>query len=333
MTDIVKPHSFEVALNNLKELAEQTPSDIGLDKVDSEGGLFGWFHHNVTGDELNKITTQIQGYLIGFNDLHIKEIKEVEQIYKAIDSLDKEYIPAILSAVKAAEAASDQAKRAQKDINKLIEAHKKSIKVLEQHKERLDRLQHLENIDEIWTTSKELEKEFKNFRSNFSETEKRVEDLKKSIASVQKYAETLMDQEHLDDIDEMWERVGKDEELLSELHSLIGSLTEKLDSCLNSIANVAEKQDKIAGQKHIYDIDTLYDDVDKTKESINTLKEEKEKAFEQIQSLEETIAKERDENNNAMETMKKNLFIAYSVAGSGIAIGVLGIILNLVGVL
>ena len=333
MTDIVKPHSFEVALNNLKELAEQTPSDIGLDKVDSEGGLFGWFDHKVTGDELNKITTQIQGYLIGFNDLHIKEIKEVEQIYKAIDSLDKEYIPAILSAVKAAETASDQAKRAQKDINKLIEAHKKSIKVLEQHKERLDRLQHLENIDEIWTTSKELEKEFKNFRSNFSETEKRVEDLKKSIASVQKYAETLMDQEHLDDIDAMWERVGKDEELLSELHSLIGSLTEKLDSCLNSIANVAEKQDKIAGQKHIYDIDTLYDDVDKTKESINTLKEEKEKAFEQIQSLEETIAKERDENNNAMETMKKNLFIAYSVAGSGIAIGVLGIILNLVGVL
>ncbi len=333
MTDIVKPHSFEVALNNLKELAEQTPSDIGLDKVDSEGGLFGWFDHKVTGDELNKITTRIQGYLIGFNDLHIKEIKEVEQIYKAIDSLDKEYIPAILSAVKAAETASDQAKRAQKDINKLIEAHKKSIKVLEQHKERLDRLQHLENIDEIWTTSKELEKEFKNFRSNFSETEKRVEDLKKSIASVQKYAETLMDQEHLDDIDAMWERVGKDEELLSELHSLIGSLTEKLDSCLNSIANVAEKQDKIAGQKHIYDIDTLYDDVDKTKESINTLKEEKEKAFEQIQSLEETIAKERDENNNAMETMKKNLFIAYSVAGSGIAIGVLGIILNLVGVL
>ena len=333
MTDIVKPHSFEVALNNLKELAEQTPSDIGLDKVDSEAGLFGWFDHKVTGDELNKITTQVQGYLVGFNNLHLKEIKEVQQIYNVLESLDKEYIPAILAAVKAAETASDQAKRAQKDISKLIEAHKKSIKVLEQHKERLDRLQHLENIDEIWASSKELEKELKSFKSNFSETEKKVEDLKKSIASVQKYAETLMDQEHLDDIDEMWERVGQDEESLSELRLLIENVTERLDSCANSIGSIAEEQERIVGQKHILEIDTLYADVDEAKESINTLKEENEKAFEQIQSLEETIAKERDENNNTVETMRKNLFIAYIVAGSGTVIGVLGIILNLVGVL
>ncbi len=134
---IIKPTSFEDAKNHIQTFASKTSPSLGLDKVETSCGLFGVFDHKVTGDELNQVTTQIQDYLIKFNGLHADFIDEFGQVYKALESLDKEYIPAILGAIKGAEMASNQAKTAQEDIKKSIEAQKKIIKVLEVHKKNL----------------------------------------------------------------------------------------------------------------------------------------------------------------------------------------------------
>lgn len=140
--EIIKPHSFEDAKNHIQTFSNRTSLDLELSRVSSSGGLFGWFDHKVTGDELNNVTSQIQDYLIKFNGLHADFINEFGQVYKALESLDNEYIPAILSAVKGAERASEQAKAAHNDIKKSIEAEKKIVKVLEEHKEKLDKLKY-----------------------------------------------------------------------------------------------------------------------------------------------------------------------------------------------
>jgi len=143
--------SFENAKNNIQAFANRNTADFGLATVPSSGGLFKLGDHKVTGDELNNITSQVQGHLVKINGVTTDLIKEFGQVYTALESLDKEYIPAILSAVKGAETASNQAKNAaehakvaQEDIRKTVKEQKKIIKVLEDHKAKLDKLKHLD---------------------------------------------------------------------------------------------------------------------------------------------------------------------------------------------
>jgi hypothetical protein len=127
---VIKTHDFERSKNQLKEFLEQTPQDLELRKVDISGGFLGLGDHKVRGYELNSLTAQIQEYLIDFNTLHTKFIKEFGQVYNALEALDKDYIQAILIAIKAAEKANNDIKAAQSDITKTIEIQKKTISAL-----------------------------------------------------------------------------------------------------------------------------------------------------------------------------------------------------------
>lgn len=165
----IKPQSYENAKLSLKAFSEKTGGALKLNKVDSFGGLFGWFDHKVTGDELNKLTGQIQKYLVKFNNLNKDFISQFDEVYNALESLDSEYIPAILSAVKGAETASDQALRAQNDIQKTIEIQKKIVDKLSEHKEKLDQLSHLYNIDELWEQVGENDSRINNLTEKTTE--------------------------------------------------------------------------------------------------------------------------------------------------------------------
>lgn len=163
---VIQTHDFDEAKNQLKEFSEKIPSSIDLETVAANGGLFGWFDHNVTGDELNRLTTQIQSHLININNLNLETIKEFGQVYNALELLDKDYIQAIILSIKAAEKASEQAKRsaseAQKntiDISKSIEVQKKTISALNSFKMQIDKYEHLKDIDEIWSDCQTFKKD------------------------------------------------------------------------------------------------------------------------------------------------------------------------------
>jgi hypothetical protein len=53
--------------DELKEFSTQLPQETNLPTVPTEGGFFGLFEHNVTGEELNKLTESIQGRMIEQN--------------------------------------------------------------------------------------------------------------------------------------------------------------------------------------------------------------------------------------------------------------------------
>lgn len=269
--EIIKPHSFEDAKNHIQTFSNRTSLDLELSRVSSSGGLFGWFDHKVTGDELNNVTSQIQDYLIKFNGLHADFINEFGQVYKALESLDNEYIPAILSAVKGAERASEQAKAAHNDIKKSIEAEKKIVKVLEEHKEKLDKLKHLTNIDEIWNTSKTLEKDMVSFKNKSEELKQQFGKLDVSLKSLQKFANDILDYEHLEDVDEMWEKINSFEENLSEITMKIKDLSASIDSNIRSIENIESKLEALDKYEHLSEIDTIWADVQLHKEEISEL--------------------------------------------------------------
>ena len=82
MSDInIKTHDFEASKNQIKVFSEQTPLDLKLDKVDTDGWFFGLGDHNVTGHELNNVTTQIQRYLIDFNSLNKFDILNKNAVF------------------------------------------------------------------------------------------------------------------------------------------------------------------------------------------------------------------------------------------------------------
>lgn len=197
----IQAHDFNNAKKQLKEFSEKIPSSVDLQTVATNGGLFNWFDHNVTGDELNNLTTQIQNYLIAFNNLHIESIKEFGQVYKALDALDKDYIQAIILSIKAAEKASNIAKEsaieAEKNslaIAKTIEVQTQTINILKQFKEQIDKYEQLKNIDEIWSDCQSLKKDMRSINI-------RIENLKKEIDSETKeqinYIRNLLEEDKM----------------------------------------------------------------------------------------------------------------------------------------
>lgn len=288
--EIIKPHSFENAKKHIKAFSNRTSPDLGLDKVSTSGGLFGWFDHNVTGEELNKVTGQIQDYLIKFNGLHSDFINEFGQVYKALESLDKEYIPAILSAVKGAERASEQAKKAQEDIKKIIDGQKKTIKILEDHKAKLDKLKHLTNIDEIWNTSRTLKKDMDSFKGKSDELKKQLGNLEGSIKALQKFADEILDYEHLENVDEMWEKIVSFEDELSEKSAKIEDLISTTESNAHTLEEISNSISFFNEIEHLRDIDAVWSDVEKHKKDLLELQRASKDASGGIKDLKTSVS-------------------------------------------
>lgn len=229
--EVVRPHSFEDAINHIKSFSESTSPVSELNKVDTTDRVFGWFEHRVSGEELNEVIGQIQNYLIELNQLNSDLIKELEQVYKALESLDKEYIPGILCAVKAAEIASDQAKAAQEDINNTIEIQKRTIEaikrsedqsfkainnvskgiaVLQDFKNELDQQSHIKEIDQIWNNVEKGKSDLNNLSQHVKEIENRIKIYNEKL-------DILYHSEHILDIDPLWKISKCNEKKIEEL--------------------------------------------------------------------------------------------------------------------
>lgn len=256
--------SYEVAKSNLKAFSSKNPDDFKIEDVETDGGLFGLGNHRVTGAELNERTSKIQKHLIKLNQFSKDVIGEIGSVYTALESLDKEYIPAIMTSVKGAEIASEQAKTAseharvaQEDIKKTIQEQKKIVHVLEKHKQKLDKLKHLENIDEIWKTSIELEKEMNEFNVKFVDAKDQLSKLKISLKALQSFANEILNYDHLEDIDDMWENII--------------SIEEKLNSALTQMTDLESSINNLLEIPHLNDLDYIWSQVEEKKTLISTM--------------------------------------------------------------
>lgn len=189
---VIQTHDFEESKNQLKKFSEETTTDLDLKRVDSGKGLgefvgdilwgrgFGT-DHIVKGAELNSLTEDIQQYLIDINNMQRKFIGEIGHVYSALESLDRDYIQAILIAVKSAQKANGEAKTAQADIEKTIDEQKKIIKVLQQFKEKLDQFEHIGDIDQLWNDVQTANKAISTLDNNVAQLASQLESREKGI--------------------------------------------------------------------------------------------------------------------------------------------------------
>ncbi|MEK3865855.1 hypothetical protein MHH60_20515 [Paenibacillus sp. FSL H7-0716] len=288
----IQTHDFNHAKKQLKEFSEKIPSSVDLQSVASKGGLFNWFDHNVTGNEFNQLTTQIQKHLITINNLHIKSIKEFGQVYNALEALDKDYIQAIILSIKAAEKASSQAKEsaleAQKnslDIAKTIQVQTQMITVLSQFKEQIDEYEQLKNIDEIWNDSQTFKEDIKSINVGIGNIVESIEEQTQVINALKQFKEQIDKYEQLKNIDEIWN----------------DSQTFKED--IKSINIRIEKQ------KEVIDSETK----------------------DQMNYILNLIDEDKKNNEDRSKILSKKLKIAYLLAGGSLGITLIHFVLNLLG--
>lgn len=147
---VIKTHDFELAKKGLKEFSQKKSDELNIDTVRTDGWFFGLGDHKVTGAELNERLSTIQQNLIDLNTTNNKTIKEFGQVYSALEALDRDYIQAILTSIKATEKTSERIQATQDQIKKIVNDQKKTLEVLKKFKQKLDGYAHLEDIDKIW---------------------------------------------------------------------------------------------------------------------------------------------------------------------------------------
>jgi ribosomal protein S21 len=180
---------FEEHKDALREFSKQLPAETSLPTVPTEGGLFGWFDHIVTGSELNKLATRIQDFMIEQNKEIVKIFQEFHTIYDTFSFLDTIYVQEIIRTLNSAVIVNDKAneslirleehqiriehqqleiKATQDKTKQLLDGQRQIIRTLKSFKEQLERQEHLTEIDTMFYTQTEF---IKNFEINSHKTD------------------------------------------------------------------------------------------------------------------------------------------------------------------
>lgn len=269
--------------NELKEFSTQIPEQTNLPTVPTEGGLFGLFNHNVTGEELNNLTENIQGRMIEQNKAVVKIIQEFNKIYDTFSYLDKIYVQEILITLNAAVKANEKAnaslekltvqqnkiKYNQQDIKQVINQQKQIIQVLKNFKERLEKLKHLTDVDKIYnsclniqTKIDTLEKatdeqkvkseQFSNEQTKFANSLKCINNFNIVLSqNIQELDETLCEQKKLtSELEKAVEQGKKDNigtaQIIEGINNRQANLEKSLDDQRGGIERFSETQKEFA---------------------------------------------------------------------------------------
>lgn len=298
---VIKKHDFDKAKNNIKQFSLTKQDQLALKKVDENGGLFNLFDHKVTGAELNSLTSQVQDYLIKFNNFNSKFIKEFGEVYNALEALDNEYIQGILVSVKAAEQASMEAKEAQKDIKKTIEVQKKTLKVLENFKNKLDKFKYLESIDEVWEDTHRFSTELRSLIKKVQKLEDETVQHNETLEGLMKFKTELSNQKHLKSIDVLWDNAQETKRGIKSIEQTLDSCTNSIESQNKIISSIKNFTDNLSKLEYVLQIDEIW-------KNTQTLKSDVEQIGEQIIHINKkalTHGQHIDVLLNFVESLKK----------------------------
>jgi len=220
--DIIKSKRFENAKNEIRELSQDVPN-ISLQKFQTEGSIFSWNDHNITGGEINEsLISPLQDTLIKQNEIFSKLFKISKEVYNAIDYLDHDYIQGLKTAVKSAEIASNQAKDASQ------QAFKASTKATTTQ-------------DDIKKTIKALELTVARLKGFVKEVNQTTAHINSNIENLKQHQALLESYKHLNDIDSIWTDVEKYKEHLFGWHEKLELFIKQGNTRLERIESLIQR--------------------------------------------------------------------------------------------
>lgn len=130
--------NFESSIENIDALSKKNKNLPALQKFKEKDGPMDIFRHTVKGEEMNEFASQVQDNLMLLNEKTNQFYMQFVEVYKAFDTLNKDYIAAILHTFNQAIEATKKAEDAQKDINKTIDILQKTIIKIKEFNEKVD---------------------------------------------------------------------------------------------------------------------------------------------------------------------------------------------------
>lgn len=308
---IIKRHDFEKAKKRLKEFSQKKSEDLNIDIVDTDGWFFGLCDHKVTGDELNSRLRTIQKHLIDLNSTNNDTIKEFGQVYNTFDVLDKGYIQAILTSIKATEKTSESIQATQEQIKKIVNDQKKTLEVLKKFKQKLDGYAHLGDIDKIWNDCQKWYNEITSLSNSIDST------MVISKANAQK----------AEDLEIVLNTSGK------KINDLEKQLKQQIVK-LESIISFTSELEKIV---HLKDIDEMWNSIELHSSQLSELKKQSDETKSIVQTNKENtdaaIASVIEKNNTDIQMLTKKIKYAYILAGGSLGIAIIELIIILLKVI
>ena len=285
----IEKHNFELAKQKIKSFAEKLPANPRLNRVSEDAGPFGWFDHDVSGKELNELTSQIQDCLVSNNKNIRKTIQEFKVIYETLEYLDKDYLAGIVASVKTAEAASEVAKKntekldvAHQDIKKNLDGLKKLVGKLKDFKQKSEKdfntflnladaikknvSAQNNDIDNICIRVKDLNDSLNKIDKSLSEVRLEIKNslnvIEKRFIQCNGFVEKLRKQKHLHEIDLLWQ---SNQDLLSKVIDFNKDFllfqkqnTESLSDINQEMNALSEFKGTLKTQVHLADVDELW---------------------------------------------------------------------------
>lgn len=315
---------FNRCKEDLKLFSEQTEADLILSRVNTDWFL-GFGSHTVTGKELNTLTSQIQEYLIRFNNINNRIIREFSAVYKTFNALDNEYIKNIMYSMKKSNEAinkanlglieaekriedikntngrievtqnnikviQDKLQIAQQDIDKHMGILSKIVEGLTNFKTKIDSYRHLKDIDNMWENLEKLVNKISTVSQDIDDIKINTQKNVSELNDIKRFKDKLENYRHLEDIDEIW----KDLDYL-----------KVIKSKLETVENIERLINDVEGLKKINSSLEL-----RLKNTFNFIEEQK-KRIENLESNLETI-----QNENM--SLSKKLNISYFLGGGAL---------------
>lgn len=189
------------AVAELKKKCETSMAgSVGLHSVPTEDKGWVWdSEHTVTGRELNVVIAEIDKIFADFFAKRRDIWGNFVDVYKTIDGLDRDYLSKIEKSFEQINSNYERIKsnnreirqsqveieNHRKRIDKLIQSHEIALKVLRQFKGRIDKLAHLEEINNKWEKI-DIENSLKQVNQNYQIVLRKLEQRSDAIDALDK---------------------------------------------------------------------------------------------------------------------------------------------------
>lgn len=188
----------------------------------------------------------------------------------------------------------------------------KNITILKTFKDKLDKYEHLNDIDQIW-------KDIKNFSSILNESKKREEQFFINLEAIKEINDNIIIQHN--------ELVKEHNELTKQL----SEIDKNMENVSKNITILKSFKDKLDKYKHLNDIDQIWKDIENHSSTLDESKKRDEILLSIIQKNKVEVNKHiidiTQRTNDTLLSLTKKVKYAYWFAGSAIGLAIFELIL------
>ena len=237
-----------------------------------------------------------------------KHLKDIDEIWSDVHRINGQ-IKDVSERIKKQE---PQIKALSTKINETVGGMQEHIDNLTAYKDSLEKIEHISDVDSLWTDVEALKKTTSVLSESF---ESKAKDLTEGLSEMKAFRES---QKHFDSIDDMWERLKTSEKNV-----------QRCIEDLSRLSNAVVFVESIKEMDHIKDVDDEWEYSHSLGEAVERLSGKVADADSTIAELKEKIAFFDEENILLRSRMK----IAYAIAGGALGLSILQLILCLMGIL